>query len=775
MAVNPDGRTVSIRPKARILKSLSRIEFDPWQCIAELVDNAFDEFIEIKRSGVAWNEPYEVAVSLPASTGQDATLLVADNGRGMTLERVRDAVSAGYSGNDPQSKLGLFGLGFNVASARIGAVTRFLTTQAGDADWIGVEIDLDTLTDDFDAPVVRRPKDSPSQHGTIVEISRLEPFAAWFTRPGNATRLRQTLGGIYSYLLDSQGFRLKVNDIAVKPVRHCTWSPERSVTRDGEAIPAVIEIDEDLGVLAVCHDCGRWQDPGNAECENCGSSALVARERRIWGWIGIQRYLDQKEFGLDFLRNGRKIMRFDRSIFQWRDPEDPAGRGEPEYPLEVPYNAGRIVGEIHLDHVAVNYTKDSFDTGDRAWRYAVEKIRGLGPLLPQRAATLNYPRNDSPLGRLHRGYRRNDPGANYLTPGNGKVRVDNRDWDKRFRDGDPDYQDDTRWWELVVEHDRLVAEAKERGRAAQIAAANATNADVTAEFRAAEPPTEPGPAPEAAEPRPAPETQAARVERLTAGGQPIPELHGDFAASAVPGRPVRLAAYRVRQRLEGPDGKRLPAQLVPGKGGSYAAFVDLDHPHFATFADDPADIVLMELAQNMLVRAPGATISAVFAELKDRYLRSRAIDEGRLIGEATQLLRDLAERMVTCVVANPARPWLNALTEPERHMTEDRITEVYRTADIASVVDAGQYLPLVPPQVVPRIVEEWPEAFFDDRLFTAPYRDVASPTARRQTVAVITAYLLDIAWLASGPSNSTQEQLVRATLSLRLVPENLAG
>jgi hypothetical protein len=75
---------------------------------------------------------------------------------------------------------------------------------------------------------------------------------------------------------------------------------------------------------------------------------------------------------------------------------------------------------------------------------------------------------------------------------------------------------------------------------------------------------------------------------------------------------------------------------------------------------------------------------------------------------------------------------------------------------------------------VPRIVEEWPEAFFDDRLFTAPYRDVSSPSARRQTIAVITAYLLDAAWLTSAPPNPSKDQLVRATLSLRLIPENLA-
>lgn len=778
------GRTVNITPKPRILKVLSRIEFDPWQCIAELVDNSFDEFIDIKRSGIAWNEPYEVSVTLPTAMTADAAVVISDNGRGMSIERVQNAVSAGFSGNDPTSKLGLFGMGFNVATARIGSVTRFLTSQAGEADWIGVEIDLDKIKEGFEAPEIRRVKDSPNHHGTIVEISNLENFSTWFTRPGNPRRLRLTLGGIYSYLLDTEGFRLMVNDIGVKPYRHCVWDRSRSVTRDGEVISAVIEIDEDLGDRAVCVSCGRWQDPANTECEECDSTSLEARPRRLWGWLGIQRYLDSKEFGIDFVRNGRKIMRFDRSLFQWRDPDDPNTQGDVEYPIEVPNNMGRIVGEIHLDHVAVNYTKDSFDSGDRGWRYAVEKVRGSGPLLPKTAAALGYERNDSPLGRLHRGYRRNDPGTNYLTPGNGKVRYDNRDWDKKFREDDAEFQDDTKWWEAVVEHDRLVAEAKERKRAGDQAAANTGNLDVTEEFRlpadgAAHP--DPGAESDTGETDGAvaearhPETEAERNERLVAAGSPIPELHGDFTAAGVPGRPVKMAAWRVHERLANTEGKRVPVLMISGRGGALNAFVDVDHPHFETFADDPADLVLIELAQHMLVRAPGGTtIAAVYADLKDRYLPTHAIDAGRLIGEASQVLRDLQERMVGCVVENPTRPWANALNDAERHMTTDRITEVLRTADIDSVLEAGSYLPLVPPQVVPRIVEEWPDAFFDNRLFTAPYQDVSSPSARRQTVAVITAYLLDIAWLASAPPSPSKEQLIRSTLSLRLIPENLA-
>ena len=47
----PEGSPVDITPSPRILRMLGEIEFDEWQCIAELVDNAFDDFTDLWQSG----------------------------------------------------------------------------------------------------------------------------------------------------------------------------------------------------------------------------------------------------------------------------------------------------------------------------------------------------------------------------------------------------------------------------------------------------------------------------------------------------------------------------------------------------------------------------------------------------------------------------------------------------------------------------------------------------------------------------------------------------
>lgn len=773
---NPDF--VDITPTPRILKVLGDIEFAPWQCIAELVDNSFDEFLSIKRSGISWKEPFEVSVQIPPTTsrGSDTAIVFADNGRGMTLEQVTNAARAGWTANDPFSNLGLFGMGFNVATARLGKVTRLLTARAGDAEWVGLEIDLDKLGEDFSAPVVRRRKSSPNEHGTRIEVARLDTRSDWLRRGPNHKKLRDTLGGIYAYLLDREGFRLSVNDVEVKPVRHCVWSKERNVTRRKETIPAVIDIDKSLPDRAVCRICWTWQPVENKTCDECGGKDLEVRERRIWGWVGIQRYLDNKEFGIDFLRNGRKILRFDKSLFQWNDPDDPGAQGDVEYPIELPANQGRIVGEIHLDHVPVIYTKDAFDKSDRGWRIAVKTIRGDGPLLPEAAKRAGYEQSDAPLAKLHRGYRRNDPGKNYLTPGNGKSLINNLDWKKKFHAGDPDYQDDHIWWEAVLKHEEIKEAEKKKKEERERAEAEGLD-DPTKEFEGG------GEAPPEAEPdedgtaEGEPKTERERVEALTKKSSVLPELDAQFSATGIPGAPMKLKAYGVDGGRIMLDGKRVPVWLAAAKRGSFAAFVDLGHPHFQRFDDAPEDLVLQEIAAHLIARTTGETppFSAVYASLKERYLASHTIDEAKLDALATQLLTDLKDRMVDCVKDNTERPWQNALNATERDVTQERITRNLKVANVDPLIEDGTYLRHVPDGVVPRIVEEWPEAFFDGKLFEGPYTEVQSSSARRSTVSLITGYLDDLAWLADSPHHGRREQLIRARLSLQLLPDELVA
>ena len=45
-------QNVDITPTPRILRILGEIPFQPWQCIAELVDNSIDAFLDADAKGV---------------------------------------------------------------------------------------------------------------------------------------------------------------------------------------------------------------------------------------------------------------------------------------------------------------------------------------------------------------------------------------------------------------------------------------------------------------------------------------------------------------------------------------------------------------------------------------------------------------------------------------------------------------------------------------------------------------------------------------------------
>ncbi len=188
-----------LTPDPRVLQMLGEINLHQWRCLAELIDNSIDGFISAARSGKPIAAP-EIGVTLPMSDSENARISIKDNGPGMSFEVLERAVKAGWSGNDPLSNLGLFGMGFNIATARLGLVTEVWTSRAGDPEEVGVRIDLDDLrvTGNFKVPRQTRPKPDHTTHGTTVQITRLKPDQrAYLARGNNQKTIRKHLERAY--------------------------------------------------------------------------------------------------------------------------------------------------------------------------------------------------------------------------------------------------------------------------------------------------------------------------------------------------------------------------------------------------------------------------------------------------------------------------------------------------------------------------------------------------------------------------------------------------
>ena len=176
----------------------------------------------------------------------------------------------------------------------------------------------------------------------------------------------------------------------------------------------------------------------------------MEREKRLTGWLGIQRYADPNDFGIDFIRNGRKILISDKTFFQYENPL--TLQKELQYPVELGTSiGGRIVGELHVDYLLPTYQKNDFDRADASWAQTREAICGVGPFLPKSRKAMGFTEdNVSPLCLLVNAYRRVDKGTVCLFAPNDIAKK----YAAEFRKGVRDYMDDTKWWKAAQEEDQ---------------------------------------------------------------------------------------------------------------------------------------------------------------------------------------------------------------------------------------------------------------------------------------------------------------------------------
>lgn len=268
MVTEQPERTYNLQPDPRVLRMLGEINLDQWRCLAELTDNAIDGYLNATRArDASMLGPLEVHVSLPTRDALTERVMVRDTGPGMDSATLERAMRAGWTGNNPIGNLGLFGMGFNIATARLGEKTTVWTTRQGDHEWIGVTIDFDAMgrKGDYQVPALTRPKVDPLEHGTEVIIDRLKPEQRqWFAKQSNLSKLRKMLGRAYSPMLRDGGvpvtFMLKVNAQLIRGRRHCVWGGPGNPTRRAQTakygiVDAYQPIDVHLPERPYCVRC----------------------------------------------------------------------------------------------------------------------------------------------------------------------------------------------------------------------------------------------------------------------------------------------------------------------------------------------------------------------------------------------------------------------------------------------------------------------------------------------------------------------------------------
>lgn len=778
-AAQMSNQEFDLSPNPRVLPMLGEINIDQWRCIAELVDNSVDAFLKAARAGSPLLAP-RVDVTLPAADKDGAQLRVMDNGTGMTPETLERAVKAGWSDNNPIDSLGLFGMGFNIATARLGSLTEVWTTREGDSEWHGLAIDFDELRRNghFRTAHLRRPKPDVKVHGTEITIKRLKPEQRkWLAKNGNQNIVRKRLSQSYSSMLRQNGvpitFDLYLNTKRVEARKHCVWDESRVIPSSGGTnVPLVFKFDYPLGDRLYCSSCMSWVSelPDDGKCPSCQSEGTVKnRTRRVTGWLGIQRYLDQTEFGIDFIRNGRKIEIGNKDLFYWHDGD----AEEQEYPIDDNRNRGRIIGEVHIDHCRVSYSKDRFDRADPTWDEMATLLRGEGPLRPEKAKDLGFGPNDSPLFQLFRTFRRTSPHSKtagayeriMIVKDNGRA----SEMATYFHEGNPAYQDDSEWFKLVQEADRELLVGQSGGKTDGKAGDPLPGGIID------DPVDQPGstsdPSPVDTEPTPPP----APVRRL------VPSLSRNYTSSFLPNG-IRVEAYEVEVGdTILPTGSPWALTMGDIPTRTYHFAYDPTHEVFQSLTMTPRDALLAHLAwqTSESVRMGNATpdLALILSELRDQYGEDNLLDFKTLPADASAMLVDVAKALVAACPEEDRPSLFNDLSVSQkqavmRTLAAKKIKPTEAAAD-------GTFLQSAPFDILKGLIETHPEYCFDGKIWDEPFADLdygdkdISDGARNTVLSRYLGLVSDAVWLSDQDSSdlaiASREELVRAVMSLRML------
>ena len=774
---------MDITPTPRILRTLGDIPFDVWQCLAELSDNSLDAFREQAKSGTLVDGArLDIVWSRENVAANGREIVIVDNGPGMSLAALQNAARAGYSSNDPINNLGLFGMGFNISTARLGEETVFLSAMEGASEWSGIKIDFAELIrkGTFDAPIVTEPKKTPNECGTKIIVRRLRE-GIYSDLKNKETAIRRRLEIIYSAILENGDVEIFLQGKALKPLKHCVWSSGRFVMHKGTKVNAVQEVDVDLGDALFDTSRNRYLselEVGDAEVQVAsGQINIVKRPRRLRGWIGIQRYFDTSEFGIDFIRNGRKILIGDKSLFGYENPD--TGTTIIEYPVELGSTVGgRIVGELHVDYLIPTYQKNGFDTSDKSWRMTVDAIRGAGPILPKRRQALGYSgENASPLGLLANAYRRTEPG----TKGLALSREVARTCLAEFRKGTPEYQNDDKWYKAAQEED------KTRGGENENAANPVDTGDAPSDDPDNYGPTEPSEPSQTPKVKPAPEPQKAQEAssdkgELMARCDKNVSLGGKYAYRN--GRPAfEVTAWKVKSGQIRSNGQRVPCALFQD-GVEVDFFFDETHALLEEYPITPKQLLLQSLAERFSVRDTPISLQEVFLSLIDNHLADERINLLSLKERAEAALNRIRDGLPT-LLAHRTSKCLSLIKSVPAESDTLAQTLLNEAPDLLSALqdetdEAVKALAYVSEDTLVHFIGVMPEEFLDDKVFKLPYQKIAFPDAtqndrlRRISLDKVISYLKDIKMLLRSGSKPSKAELIRYANTLRVLEDRLA-
>lgn len=756
---------VDLEPNPRLIDMLGRLPLKGWQCMAELVDNSLDAMI--KKQDSDGDEKNEIRLTLPSAgeIDQNVPLIISDNGSGMNKKQLTTALTTGMSGKTTDSDLGLFGMGFNIATAKLSHKTTVWTSVKDSDKDIGITIDIPEMvrTNSFKRELLYRKNSDTStkgKHGTTIEIKDYKPEAkSLLHRPDLIRNLKYVYSSIISekYNIDikAKGSR---GWVAIEPKRFCLWDKDRSIShrQEGEIKPYKT-FNQLIAEIPFCTKClielSIENLIDNSICPQCASdNTIINKKYHVKGWVGIQRYFSEYEYGFDIVRNGRIIKEWDKSLFWWNDR---TGRHERmlEYPIDNSPLGGRIVGEIHADFILPEFTKDNFPITEQ-WLDVVEVVRGPKPIQEGWVKNLRLGgKNRSPLAMLFYGFRYTNPGRKNLVCGvvNGGASAGNKkaiEYKRKFYDGDPEFQSDEKWYELVM----VAEEGTDTGG-----------------------PGLPGPEDDP----PTEETPETVVDPYP--GLTVVKEEKIFELDRIDVSPITAKIFDFTPRLAN-ENEFNPVIFEAESANVFHVRLNQNHTMLKDFEEGWQDLVLMEIAERFHSRIYDTSewpISKIYFELKSKYYPERILNIDQIVITATNLMRELQNYLISESFDLSPKPNLRT-SQLEKLKNEYREIENKNLNKPSRVLRNTSFVKYLDFNYLHEFIRDYPYLIFDGKFLNLSFREFDDDREYQSTILKDHfAQFSQIAWITDVLIDMTdikrkqnKRKIISAKLALQYLINN---
>jgi hypothetical protein len=347
-----------------------------------------------------------------------------------------------------------------------------------------------------------------------------------------------------------------------------------------------------------------------------------------------------------------------------------------------------------------------------------------------------------------------------------------------FHKGDPEYQTDEKWYELIEEEDRATVGATPTGSGPGSAAPPVPDGFLDEE----------GSPPSGGSGH----TSAPPVDDAPAGVPTAPLRQKLHELSRVYKHPLLKVEFSVEAFMVAANDPDLPLKAPwvlkiedPGTR-TFLFLFDPDHPVFRSVTMTPMDAVLSELAfktyEFLKEASPNSAVFAtILSDLRGEYAEDAKLDPKSIIAFADKSLREIAQSISVLSESHSFSKLFSELPQSAQDKIRRKIASSGMTGTQA-VIDTGEFLAYAEASDIRQFVRRYPDLFFDGKFWAQPYSSLdfgdatVNAEARERVLERYDAYLADAVWLASQSPRDLErcdrDELIRATLSVRLLGQD---